>query len=679
MNNLIDGLYISGVWICDAEFTLTFQGNDLTRPDERTASYSNTFTLPDSLTVRDLLENAEQIDSGGAAPYRQLPAKVIDEGEVIFSGVIEFVSFSAGWKVNLYDSFVNFFDALKDKKLQDLDLGSLDHEWTLKNITALAGSSEGVVYPLIDYGGIEAGTVPYDTLTPAVYVKTIFGQICKETDFKPVGNWLNDELFTRLALPFVGADPKSHDSDWIKENSARVAASADKPIQLRSGKPIDMLLPLTTDGDTSGLTFNGDNKPYKNDRYVYVCKQNMHVKVVASVKHSGIIINGAPEVRLIVERNGKGIGEGGYFSKGGMHDYILSPETLSVEETVDCVAGDELAIRLTGSSRTKISNYNILFTISPSDMYAGFEPDASIRLGDLWPVAPNLPDLSCKDLVLSLAKMMCGTFVVDNFRRTIRLSSLDDTVKQLPQARDWSECVSEDEEPQLTPGLEPYGQYNACKWAESDEKKTKGFGDGSISSASLTSPNSVDLFELPFQACVQSGNDIAGYGKPVYIKTREITGTKDNQTIRKLDAKPRLILVEPTKTVSVSTKVINVDGLIEEVPVTLNGCWFAIRPAFVRMNENNYSLAFAPVPEQSEQPLIDRYFKALKRILRRPRTLEISMYLQPSDVASLDLSIPIRLQAVRAGSLDLNDNYFYLNRVNSYRSGRTCKATLIAL
>ena len=679
MNNLInDGLYISDVWICDAEFTLTYQGNDLTRPDERTASFSNTFTLPDSLTVRDLLEGAEQLDAGGAAPYRQLPAFVIDEGEKVFSGVIEFVSFSAGWKVNLYDSFVNFFDSLKDKRLQDLDLGSLSHVWSLENISALAGSSEGVVYPLIDAGGIEAGIVPYDTITPAVYVKALFGQICKETNYKPVGDWLEDPLFTRLALPFVGSEPKSHDQEWVDDRGARVTTQNGNPIVLKSGSPINILLPLTNDDIPQQGFQQGKLRPFKTSRTVYVCPQNMRVKVEAQVLFTSTNRYGAAEVRLILERNGNKVAET-YWSKGGSFDHLDVPDTLALSESVDCVAGDELALRLTGSSRTKSSSYSYYFSQIPGETWASFRPDPLVHLGDLWPVAPNLADMTCQELVMSIAKLMSGTFDVDNFRRTIRLNRLDDVVKNLPNVLDWSEYIDESEEPELVTQIEPYTQKNALKWLGQDDKANKGYGDGIIECKNSPNPVESTLFDLPFMATVQSVNNVGNYGFPLLIKTRSISVSGESTTVNKLEASPRLVLIEPTKTVSVQTKVMNVDGVLEETPVVLSACWFAVRPDGAKTDANAFSLAFSPVLGQTEEPLIVRYFKALRRVLRRPRMFTVPVYLQPSDVASLDLSIPIRLQAVRAGSLDLNDGYYYLNRVNSYRSGRTCKATLIAL
>ncbi|WP_461114293.1 hypothetical protein [Spirosoma jeollabukense] len=676
MNDQIDGLYISGVWVCEADAVLTFQGNDLTQPDARTASYSNSFTLPDSLTVRDLLQGAEQVDAGGGLIYQQLPAQLIDEGEVIFRGVAEFVSFKGGWKTNLYDSMISFFDAIKKKNLQDLDLSRLDHSWTLDYITKIAGAAEGVVYPLIDYGGIDSGVVPYDTMTPAIYVKDIVAQICKEAGYRPVGDWLDDPLFKALALPFVGQDPKSHDQDWIDDRSARVTTPADNAIMLKNGSPINMLLPLSN--DSSKGYEQGKLKPYSTTRYAYVVPQNMRVLVEAQVLFYSLTSYGAAEVRLILERNGQEVRQE-YFTVGGYADHMDAGDSLMINTSVDCLKGDELTLRLTGSSRTSISKYQYFFTQAVGDMWADFKPDASVHLGDLWPVSANMPDVSCSDLVLTIAKAMCGTFEVDSFRKTVRLNRLDSVLENRANCRDWSENVDESEEPELFVQIEPYTGKNWCRWKENDNKSDIGYGDGFLSCGNSPNPAETPLFDLPFMASVQSANTVNSYGAPILIKTRSISVSGDSTTIDKNDAAPRLILIEPTKKVEVQTKVASTDGAIRETPVTLTACWFAVRPEGARTESNSFSLAFSPVLGQTEEPLLVRYFAALKRTLRRPRMLTVSMYLQPSDIAILDLSIPIRLQRVRAGSLDLNDGYYYLNKLSSYRSGRTCKATLIAV
>lgn len=456
-----NGLYINDTWVTEVDFSLTFQGNDLTQPDARTASYSNTFTLPDSLTVRDLTQGAEQIDAGGVNPYRQLPAKVIDEGEQVFKGMIELVEFSAGWKVNLLDSLISFFDAIKDKALTSLDLSRLDHPWTLEHISALAGSSEGVVYPMIDYGGIDAGIVPYDTMCPGVFVKTLVGQICKEAGYKPVGAWLEDPLFLAMALPFVNAEPKAHDQQWIDDRSAWITTNGGTAsIVLEDGSPVDMVLPFSVDNLILDGYKQGNVQPFKTDRYTYVCPDRMRLKVQVQIQFISIVKYGAADINLILVKNGQEI-ETSYYTKGGYYDGLDVPEILTLDESVDCLKGDEITIKLTGSSRTDFSDYQYFFSLASGDTWVSFTPDALVHLGDMWPVAPNLPsDISCSDLVLTIAKTMQGTYVVDELRKTVRLVPLDDTVDNIPNAVDWSKNVDESVEPRYTTQFDSYGAKN---------------------------------------------------------------------------------------------------------------------------------------------------------------------------------------------------------------------------
>ncbi|UFH55390.1 hypothetical protein [Spirosoma sp. KNUC1025] len=674
-----NGLYLNNVWICDVSCVLTFQGFDLTRPDARTASYSSEFQLPDTLVVRDLLEGAEQLDAGGQHPYKQLPAKLIDEGEVVFSGFAEFVSFQGGWKVNLFDSMLSFFDAIQDKKLSSLNLDRYDHTWSLQRITQLAGSPEGVVYPLIDYGGIDGGIVPYDTMCPSVYAKTLIGQICKEAGYRPVGNWLADPLLNALALPFVGSEPKAHGQDWVEARSARVTTPNNRPIVLKSGSPINVLLPLTNDTLGQQGFLQGKLKPYNTARNVYVCSANMRLLVQAQAMFTSIVRFGAADIRLILERNGKEVNAAAY-SKGGYYDGLDIPETLAFKASIDCLAGDEVSLRLTGSSMTDFSDYAYYFSQVPGDTWANFRPDDKVHLGDTWPVSANLPDMTCKDLVMSVAKFMCAKFDVDDVRKTVGMVPLDDVVDNIPEAVDWSECVDELIEPELTVQIDPYTQKNLCQWKEYEDSTNVGFGDGIIKVDKSPNPTESELFQLPFMACVPSVSTVAGYGAPILIKTRTISVSGESTTVSKNDAAPRLILIEPSRVVKVQTKIMTVDGALVETSVTLTACWWAVRPEGAKTLTNTFSLSFDPVAGQfTEETLIQRYFSALKRALRRPRMLTLSVYLQPSDIARLNLSVPIRLQKVRVGALDINDQYFYLNKLASYRSGCSCNATLITV
>lgn len=674
-----DGLYLSNQWVAEVDCALTFQGNDITKPDALTASYSNSFTLPDTTLIRGLLGNAEQIDAGGLDPYQQLPARLIDEGEVVFSGIAELVSFQGGWKVNLLDSLVAFFDAIADKKLTDLKLDRLNHPWTFDYINHFAGGDTGIVYPVIDYGSFDGTTFPYDTLTPAVYVKTIAQQIASEAGYTLVGDWLSDAAFTRMALPFVNSEPVSHDDDWVRDRSSRVTtanSTEPQPIRLENGHPIDIVLPFSNDNDSVNGYTDGKLNCYKADRMVYITTEAMRVAVQASVNFVYIVLQGAPEVKLYVTRNGQKVAEA-YWSEAGYTDHLTFPETLKLDTEIDCRAGDELQLRLSGNARTTFASYLVLFSPLPGDMWGSFIPDPKTRLGDEWVVPINLPDLACSDLMLTIAKVMSGYYIVNNTAKTLELFTLNQVLAQESNAQDWSVKVDSTEEPELLTKLDGYGQKNLLKWKEPSEQENIGFGDGVILCDVKTLPAQISLFELPFAACIDSSYALHAYGNPILIRTRNISGAGTNITVEKVSALPRIILMEPGKTFTVQSKTINEDGTIIPVTVTLTGCWWGKRPVGVVTQANSLTLAFDSLGG-GEQTLIGRYFGALKRILRRPRQFTVSMYLKAEDIAALSLKKPVRLRKVRAGSLDINDNYFLVNQVNQYQAGKTNQVVLIA-
>ncbi|MVM36537.1 hypothetical protein GO730_00755 [Spirosoma sp. HMF3257] len=405
----------------------------------------------------------------------------------------------------------------------------------------------------------------------------------------------------------------------------------------------------------------------------------MRVKVQAQLLFNSIVRFGAADIDFILQKNGQEVTKTAY-SKGGYYDGLDIPDTIQIDTSVDCLAGDELTLRLTGSSRTTFSDYAYYFSLASGDTWASFTPDSLVHLGDIWPVAQNLPaDITCSDLALTIAKVMQGTYVVDSLHNTVKLVPLDDVIDNIPNAKDWSKNTDESVQPELTVQFDGYSAKNWYKWREYEDKTSIGYGDGFITCGNTANSKESTLFELPFMACIDSSTTVGGYGNPIYIKTRSISKSGDTITVNKNDAAARLILVEPTKTVVVQTNTLTPSGDIVKVGVTLTACWWAKRPMGARVDDNAFSLAFTGVSGQVEESLITRHFTATKRILRRPRMLNASVYLHPSDIATLDLSVPIRLKGVRLGSLDINDNLFYLNSLGPYRSGMVCNATLIVL
>ena len=343
--------------------------------------------------------------------------------------------------------------------------------------------------------------------------------------------------------------------------------------------------------------------------------------------------------------------------------------------------------------QTSIGAFRFEVYNDPERSWVSFTPDLTTQTNDYWPVARNLPDMSGLALLKSLAYLMGGTWSVDAFRHQIAFVSFSNIVNKSDQAVDWSNRINTGIKPVLTPRIDPYARVNYLTWKESDQTKnqpvtapglTKGatlnYGDGFIQVNAETLDPTVTLFEMPFAASTDSPNDLPGYGNPVLIKTRSVSGYGDSLSITKESTPPRLLLVSLGDTQPLQAKRLKDDSVtLESVTVNLKPAWFGMRPDLAIPEGMRFCLSFSPLSvNQGEQCIIDRYYEGLMRVLRRMRVLTVSMYLKPKDIAQLDFERPVTLQRVRVGGLQLSTHFFYINKISDYVDGQPCQVTLIA-
>ena len=688
-----DGLHIENQWVAPAsDIRTTYQGNDLTKPATLQSSYAQSFDLPDSLAVRKLTAHAEQLDSGSRWPYVPHPAMIIRKGEILFDGIAQLSSFSAGWSVDLYEEKRDLFARL-DRSLRTLDLSRFNHPWTLEEANARSALTEGLFYPLVDYGLLKDGVIPPDTIFPAVFVKTIIDQLLSEQGYRLIGQLPDNELYKRLFIPFSESEPTNYDEQWQTDRYARVTRDAPSDMidkgTLGKGYFLDRIQPFSLDnidGFYQGVLHNYDTINYR-----YVPDTAMNLKVEAYQIFKTLAVTGSTEVILSIEVNSQKVASNRFESGAGYNILFLRTDKLSLSTTIKCKKGDQVQIRLEARRQTAIGAYRFEIFNDPDSAGVSFTPQLTTSQGDTWIVSRNLPDLTGTQLMIGLAYLYGGTWLVNKRRREIKFSALTDTVNNTANARDWSNKLNSGVEPSWVPLIEPYGQNNRLAWKEIDETKkaaiigkngiTLNYGDGLISVDAPVLEPVVDLFEMPFAASTNSEETIPGYGPPVLIKTRSVSGRGDTLSITSQNTTVRLLLAATGQTFPVQSTRLKPDNeTLEAVTVNLIPCWFGVRPDFIVSAVTRFTLSFSPIPlNRGEVCIIDNHYQGLIRVLRRMRVLTASFYLKPSDVAGIDFSLPVRLQRVQAGSLILSDGYYYLNQIQDYSDPAPCTVTLIAI
>ncbi len=691
-----DGLYISDTWVMPATgFALTFQGNDLTKPDTLQSSYSTTISLPDNSTVRRLTQQAQGPDSMSRKPYQRLPAFILDQGERVFTGKITLDHFQNGWQGNLSEEKKSLFDGI-NRSIRTGEFDRYNFTWTLDEINRINTDADSpICFPVVDYGTALGGQLPADSLFPAIRVHAVLAELLRQEGYSFAGEWLGDEFYKSLHLPFVEAKPTAHNEQWVEARRSRVTLQMSDQTRPNIGTiSINRVQPYTIDNLPTQTWYQGKNRLYNTQTHTYVCDTAMHVQVNAIQRFKCLVSTGAFEVRLSVEKNGQEVAFD-YWSQGGIYNPTYTAiDTVKIDTLVSCQPGDQLRIRLFAQRQTKLGAYEFRLYNDPENSWVSFAPTTELMTGDVWPVSQNLTSLTGLELLKSVAFLMGGTWNVDALRRQVRFVSLSETFHNRISAVDWSKRIDESGDGLLTPHVQPYAQKNILKFQDTDETKKAGktivgmynvttvtnYGDGSILCNAETLDLETTLFELPVGGCVNSAESLPGYGHPVLIPSRSVSyDSKGVPTVNKNGTSARLLLVDRTGPYfPVQTEIENSQGNIVPTTVYLRGAWFGNRPGSLVRLDNAFSLSFVPLTGNTgEESIIDRYYEGLAQLLKRPRTLTVSLALRPSDLASLDFGKPVFIGRVRAGSMYLNNQYYYLNKIANCQFGQTCLVTLI--
>lgn len=641
-----DGLYLENQRIATASnIRITYQGNDLSKPATLQSSFAQPFELPDSVAIRRIMADAEQLDSASRWPYVPHPAMILKKGETLFDGIAQLSSYSVGWTLELYEEKRDLFARL-DSPLRNLDLSRYDHPWTIEEINARAGLTDGLIYPCIDYGLLKNGVLPPDTIFPAVFVKTLIDKMLDDQGYTHVGDLPDDAMYKRLLLPFSESEPTSYDAAWQEDRSVRIGQ--DRPADtidkgtLGKGNFLNRIQPFNID-NIEGF-FQGKLHNYNTNTYTYNCDSSMNLKVQATQIFKALCVLGGVEVILSVEKNGQTIVSKRFEAGAGYNIFFVRTDQLNLTETIKCKKKDRVQIRLEARRFTEFGGYRFEIFNDPDNSFVSFTPQLETAFGDNWLVSRNLPDLSGTQLMVALAHLFGGTWLVSKRRRQVRFSSLTATVNNTQNAVDWSDKLNAAVEPQWVPFIEPYGQNNRLTWREIDETKkaatvgkggiTLNYGDGLISVDAPVLEYDVPLFEMPLAASTDSDELIPGYGAPVLIKTRSVSGRGESLTITNQNTTARLLLAAPGLIVPVASTQLKADNqTLETVMVNLTPCWFGIRPDPVVGPDTRFTLSFSPIPlSKGEQCVIDRNYPGLLRVLRRMRVLTASHYLGPMDI-----------------------------------------------
>lgn len=649
---------------------LTLQVHDLTNLESRDGNYSNSIKLPLTSLNKGLLGFANDVNSYSDIPYTRIAAQLHVNG-IVQSGFLQLDGVDGDFaNVVFFSGNSGFFEAMGDKKLNDLDLSDFDSYWnivgTTPNTFSTKNNTSGVVWGIVEYGTDEvyrtltnALIVNPKTLRPCLYVHSIMQKILELTGFEMQGDFLTDNRYLTEIVPIVTNEPK-HSDAW----------NADQVFEARKIGSSQTI----TSGTTAKITFatevtDPDNN-YANPDYTVPASGKYTISVTYLVTGVNIIVPDYPTIRLIAEDTQ---GNRTELYELSIQTIMTLPDSFTVKN-VDLSQNSIVYVEVTAATNNAVFNSSLFDGVFKCTEVI----DTTIGYTNLFECTGNMPEMTLKEFVKSLAQRYNLLFKADVVSQVITVLTYDEVYNATPL--DWTDRLDVGgRKVDFHPAF--FGQNNQFRWADETNNPVD-YANGQLLISDEILSKAIVTIQQPFAASldvirfdnvsvsqiplleydeisVSSGDApaIAAANQVIiYNVTPNILNTLGFQTsaVYKLTTvKPRLLYVDLTV---MSDELVYDDGTntaqdANAEPLT----WF--------WNDSAYNLTFV----DNENGLIDNYI-SLAFSFGRFKKLTVLMNLTAIDALTFAFDRTITINPY---------GRFYVNKINNYQPNQLTEVELI--
>lgn len=663
----------------DSPIALTFQINNLAEVQNQQGNTSNQFKLPLTQRNRQILGFPDEVAFTTLSPYDNYEAKIMQNGlEIIPYGIAQLNLIEQDTaSITVLSGNVDFFDTL-DVKIYDMgdsttDVGKqkifsiYNHSWNLQNIALSQIKTEGWIWPVIDYGKIPVEfktdtSINVRYLRPGFFLKTAIELFAQAAGYKidQQSFLLKQPLYDKLIVQFAN-DSFEHGTDYQTQpdelgvlayttiNKSVLHSAVSDPF----GKGTFSFSQVDNDpqGQFDGATFTAKQvftgqvlvsipqfyfRGRKNDKHPSNINVIIYLETPEGTLQYPLNYDLADWTRIQGTSGGNLQGEHTFGSK-----------TLSQE--IDFQPGYKVSVRweFFGDEPERFTLYKgASLSIKAVNQNVLYEQDIQCER--------IFPDITQKDLLkdtLQRFGIICQT---NNTTRTVTFSSFRDIVNNIPVATNWTgKCL--DQGKTISFQLGNYAQVNTMTCKQDDAIVPANFGNSQINVKDKTLSLTTSLFESQFAPTLNRpyiGGNIAQILK---VDTTQGADAVDFS----ISTQPRLLIDQKIdlRTQNGSPSVSFIDG---DNNIIVND--YISVPYFYKTN-GEFSLLW--------DDLRVAYYPELEKILQQTKKVVRYFLLTPQDILNLNLLIPVYLEQDSA--------YYYINKIDSWRSGQPTKIELVKL
>jgi hypothetical protein len=388
---------------------LTYAIDDVREFGSKNTAFSKTIVIPGTKRNNKLFGNLFDV-TGGNTYDPNLPnqginfnaavtasAFIFSSNIQILKGIVRVMEVIIDNGFIEYEIFVTgelggFASKLGNKKLEELDFSTYDHEFTLAAITGSwdnANAGQGYYYPLIDYGNSSAlkHNWKYKTFRPALFAKEFIDKIFEGTGYTYECDLFSTSRFKGLIIPHSQRALTKSSSNYLSVSGSGTYTKV-KDVNLSFDTHISLGDFSYSGGylfTYSGTSVSGDITAVLNVSYTKLFDS----KITIVLEKSGVVV-----ASYIIDYGGTTTGSA----------------TINLAETgLAITSGDTLKVRAysTGSiTGTRSFTLNVASSTMTYTTTGGAAALVSISLGDIYEINQTIPkNILQKDFISSIIKL----------------------------------------------------------------------------------------------------------------------------------------------------------------------------------------------------------------------------------------------------------------------------------
>lgn len=457
--------------------SLTFADAKFTDIVQRGGTLSNQVKIAKTSNNQRVLGLLDDSNANIPQAYKLFNADLYVDNLKVFSGNAQILESNEFFTIRFFSSSAGFFNRIKGRKLNTIDLSAFNHAWTAVNVNTRRTGTSGVVYPNINYGrwtDIAFNAKDHVSWFPAVYIQTLFNEIASELGY--TYNALSN--FTK-ALPFSKKDFTNNVS-----LPSKVESSAD---QFLVGSSNQAEFSIDT-SNTFGLFVQNIAAPKNFTTLEFTGKGSLDVEIFLSY------ITGA-NLGLSV-----------------LQVYDITFNTVLSEISVPPLTTDTSLIKLSIENPDVFTSREIVvrnlstadeITLKAGSTFEVLSGELTIQDGEFIGIQDTLPDLNIIDLFKYVAVKENALIVVDDVAKTLEFVRFNTITDRFFEATNLDGNVQDPNKVKRYYRLNDYAQNNYLDYKVPDLEtdptatpETRGRGSFTIADTNLDFEKV--LYESPF-------------------------------------------------------------------------------------------------------------------------------------------------------------------------------------